>query len=207
MHGILRTSLCIWLIAVSVAAGQTQDDAKSDESAPSVTPAVAPAETPPRAEKAADAKVSASSPDADAPAAKADDGKLTFNFRYQPWQDVLDWFADQAGLSLLIESPPPGTFNYRDTRNYTATEALDVLNGVLLTKGYTLVRRGRMLVVVNLEDGVPPNLVPDVPLEELDERGEYELIRVLFPVWNMSPDQAAEEVQPILGRAGYRRRS
>jgi type II secretory pathway component GspD/PulD (secretin) len=131
-----------------------------------------------------------------------DDTQLTFNFRYQPWQDVLDWFAEQAGLSLLIESPPPGTFNYSDTKSYTPAEALDVLNGVLLTKGYTLVRRGRMLVLVNLEDGVPPNLVPDVPLEELDSRGEYELIRVLFPVWNMTPDQAAEEVQPILGPQG-----
>ncbi|HEX2473963.1 MAG TPA: secretin N-terminal domain-containing protein [Lacipirellulaceae bacterium] len=131
-----------------------------------------------------------------------DDVRLTFNFRYQPWQDVLDWFADQAGLSLLVESPPPGTFNYRDSRSYTAAEALDVLNSVLLTKGYTLVRRDRMLVLVNLEDGIPPNLVPDVPLEELDERGEYELIRVLFPVWNMTPEQAAEEVQEVLGPQG-----
>ena len=139
---------------------------------------------------------------ADEAPAVAEDVRLTFNFRYQPWQDVLDWFADQAGLSLLIESPPPGTFNYRDSRSYTPSEALDVLNSVLLTKGYTLVRRGRMLVLVNLEDGIPPNLVPDVPLEELDERGEYELIRVLFPVWNMSPEQAAEEVQPLLGPQG-----
>jgi type II secretory pathway component GspD/PulD (secretin) len=128
--------------------------------------------------------------------------RLTFNFRYQPWQDVLDWFADQAGLSLLLEAPPPGTFNYRDTRSYTPAEALDVLNSVLLTKGYTLVRRDRMLVLVYLEDGIPPNLVPDVPLEELDQRGEYELIRVLFPVWNMTPEQAGEEIQPLLGPQG-----
>ena len=47
----------------------------------------------------------------------------------------------------VLEAPPPGTFNYRDTRSYTPAEALDVLNGVLLTKGYTLVRRGRMLVL------------------------------------------------------------
>src|SRR3954451_8409584 len=130
------------------------------------------------------------------------DGRLTFSFRYQPWQQVLDWFAEQAGLSLLMESPPPGTFNYTDTRTYTPAEALDVLNGVLLTKGYTLVRHGRMLVVVNLEDGIPPNLVPDVPLAELDQHGEYELIRVLFPVWNMTPEQAAAEVQPLLGPQG-----
>ena len=103
---------------------------------------------------------------------------------------------------LLMESPPPGTFNYTDTRSYSPAEALDVLNGVLLTKGYTLVRHGRMLVVVNLEDGIPPNLVPDVPLAELDSCGEFELVRVLFPVWNMSPEQAAAEVQPLLGPQG-----
>lgn len=137
-----------------------------------------------------------------APTNKDNDERLTFNFRNQPWQDVLDWFAEQAGLSLHLEAPPPGTFNYRDTRSYTPAEALDVLNSILLTKGYTLVRRDRLLVLVNLEDGVPPNLVPDVPLEELDQRGEYELVRVLFPVWNMTPEQAAEEVQPILGPQG-----
>jgi type II secretory pathway component GspD/PulD (secretin) len=59
-----------------------------------------------------------------------------------------------------------------------------------------------MLVVVNLEDGIPPNLVPDVPLAELDQHGEYELVRVLFPVWNMTPEQAAQEVQPLLGPQG-----
>src|SRR5215211_5654784 len=47
-------------------------------------------------------------------AASSADSRLTFSFRYQPWQDVLDWFAQQAGLSLLMESPPPGTFNYSD---------------------------------------------------------------------------------------------
>jgi type II secretory pathway component GspD/PulD (secretin) len=130
------------------------------------------------------------------------DGKLTFSFRYQPWQDVLDWFADQNGLSLLMESPPPGTFNYRDPRRYTPAEALDVLNSVLLTKGYTLVRHDKMLVVVNLEDGIPPNLVSDVPLAELDQRGQYELIRVLFPVYNMTPEAAAKEVEPMLGPQG-----
>ncbi len=159
-------------------------------------------ETPVEAEKtpaAANAEAGAAEKES---APLKDDVRLTFSFRYQPWQDVLDWFADQAGLSLLVESPPPGTFNYRDSRSYTPAEALDVLNSVLLTKGYTLVRRDRMLVLVNLEDGIPPNLVPDVPLEELDERGEYELIRVLFPVWNMTPEQAAEEVQPILGPQG-----
>lgn len=132
----------------------------------------------------------------------AGDREFTFNFRYQPWQDVLDWFAEQADLSLVLESPPPGTFNYHDGRSYTAAEALDVINSVLLTKGFTLVKNGRMLVLVNLEDGIPPNLVTDVPLAQLDDHGEYEIIRVTFPVLNMSADEAAKEVEHLIGPQG-----
>jgi type II secretory pathway component GspD/PulD (secretin) len=186
MRYLRLAALCATLIGSSAlyAWGQNDGEARVEaEAAPAATEA-----KPASAEKES--------------ALLSDDVRLTFNFRYQPWQDVLDWFADQAGLSLLLESPPPGTFNYRDSRSYTTAEALDVLNSVLLTKGYTLVRRDRMLVLVNLEDGIPPNLVPDVPLEELDQRGEHELVRVLFPVWNMTPEQAAEEIQEVLGPQG-----
>ncbi|MEM1305660.1 MAG: secretin N-terminal domain-containing protein, partial [Planctomycetota bacterium] len=115
---------------------------------------------------------------------------------------MLDWFAERADLSLVLESPPPGTLNYRDDRRYTVGEAIDVLNSVLLTKGYTLVRRGRMLLLVNLEDGVPPNLVTDVPLAELDQRGDYELVRVLFRVRNLPAESVAEELESLLGPQG-----
>lgn len=130
------------------------------------------------------------------------DGRLSFNFRYQPWQEVLDWFAERADLSLVLEAAPPGTFNYRDNRDYSVGEALDVLNSVLLTKGYTLVRKGRMLLLVNLQDGIPPSLVTDVPLSELDERGQYELVRVLFRVGNLLPSEAADELRQLIGPQG-----
>ena len=186
--------------AVIVYAGQPA--CGQDRQAPASRPATLAKPTDAPASKTEPATAGTSAKAGSAPASPAADAKLTFNFRYQPWQDVLDWFAQQAGLSLLMESPPPGTFNYSDTRTYTPAQALDVLNGVLLTKGYSLVRHGRMLVLVNLEDGIPPNLVPDVPLAELEHRGEYELIRVLFPVWNMTPEHAALEVLPLLGPQG-----
>jgi hypothetical protein len=128
--------------------------------------------------------------------------KLKFNFRFQPWGDVLDWFAQQADLSLVMDSPPPGTLNYTDTREYTPAEALDLMNGVLLTKGYTLVRRERMLMVVNLEDGIPPNLVPFVPLERLDTLGEFELATTLFPLGKLSAEDAQAEIQRLIGPQG-----
>jgi type II secretory pathway component GspD/PulD (secretin) len=136
------------------------------------------------------------------PPARPANGKLRFSFRYQPWKDVLDWFAEQADLSLAIDAPPPGTFNYTDTREYTPAEAIDLLNSVLLTKGYTLVRRNRMLMLINLEDGIPPNLVDQVPMDELDQRGAYELVSTLFTVSQMTPEEAETEINKLLGPQG-----
>ena len=79
-----------------------------------------------------------------------------------------------------MDAPPKGTLNYVDPREYTQAQAIDLLNSVLLTKGYTLVRRDQMLMVINLEDGVPPNLITEVPADELDQYGEYELVWCLF---------------------------
>jgi type II secretory pathway component GspD/PulD (secretin) len=132
----------------------------------------------------------------------AGDGKLRFSFRYAPWQDVLDWFATEAGLSLHADAPPPGTFNYTDSRRYTPAEAIDVINSILLTKGFTLVRREKALILVNLEDGIPPNLVQRVAEQELDDRGEFELVSCLFALDILTPEEAETEIRKLLGPQG-----
>ncbi|MBN2476768.1 MAG: hypothetical protein JXB62_19315 [Pirellulales bacterium] len=127
---------------------------------------------------------------------------LRFNFRYQPWKDVIDWFAEQADLSYVGDMAPQGTFNYTDSREYTAAEAIDLLNSVLLTKGYTLVRRNRMLMLINLEDGIPPNFVTTIALEDLDDRGEYELVSVLFQLENVTSEEVEDEIRKLVGPQG-----
>ncbi len=128
--------------------------------------------------------------------------KLKFNFRYARWLDVLQWFAEQADMSLVLDAPPPGTFNYSDTREYTPAEAIDLLNGVLLTKGFTLVRRGRMLLLVDLKDGVPEGLVPRVEMSELDRHGKFELVTVQFPIGRRPVSTVVGEIKPLLGPHG-----
>jgi len=155
----------------------------------------------PMAEPPADEPAVAEAPKADPPVA-AGEAKLRFNFRYAPWKDVLDWFAEQADLSLVLDAPPAGTFNYTDNREYTPARAIDLLNSVLLTKGYTLLRRERMLMLINLEDGIPPALVERVPLEELDDRGQFELVSALFQLNKMTPEEAENEIKKLIGPQG-----
>ncbi|MFO7901534.1 MAG: secretin N-terminal domain-containing protein, partial [Pirellulaceae bacterium] len=128
--------------------------------------------------------------------------KLRFNFREQEWADVLDWFARQAGLALVMDKSPPGFFTYTSNKAYAPTEALDLLNSVLLTKGFTLIRRDRMLILVDLSAGLPTNLIPRVPEDEIGEHGDFQFITVLFPLAGRPVDTVVEEVQPLIGNYG-----
>ena len=131
--------------------------------------------------------------------------------RYQPWNDVLEMVARQAGLSLMVaDTLPTGTFNYTDDREYTATEAINLLNGFLFTQGFTLVRNQQMLVVVNLASGtLPTGLVPKITLNALDPAelneqryGSNEYVSVLVPLERRDVNQSINEITPFIGAFG-----
>jgi hypothetical protein len=176
---------------------QAEKPAEAKPAEAKVEPAK-PAEATPAEEKPEEAKPLEEKPEKSA----APEPRLRFNFRFQRWVDVLQWVARQADLSLVLDAPPPGTFNYSDARAYTPVEAIDLLNGVLLTKGYTLIRRERMLMLINLKDGIPEGFVPRLTMKELNKRGKFELVSVLFPLGRRSADEVNKEITPLLGPHG-----
>ncbi len=93
------------------------------------------------------------------PLASSRPKSIRFQFRATPWKDVLDWFARQANFSLYMVKVPDGTWDYTGTSEYTPAEAIDFLNGVLATKGYTLLRRDRLLMVWDRNDPIPPGML------------------------------------------------
>ena len=128
--------------------------------------------------------------------------RIRFNFRAQKWEQVLDYIADEAGLSLAMSEPPPGVFNYSDSKEYTPSEAIDLINGWLLTKGYTLIRRERLLMCLPLKDGLPANAVPRIKPEELATRGRFEIVSVLLPLEGRPIDKVQTELEAIKGTYG-----
>ena len=128
--------------------------------------------------------------------------KLKFSFRYAPWMDVLKLFAESANLSLDLNAMPPGTFSYYDTREYSPTEALDILNGYLLPKGFVLVRRDDFLVCISIDEEIAPNLVPVISADELAKRGKNELLTVVFPLQGVDVEQIAKEIEQVKGPQG-----
>lgn len=128
--------------------------------------------------------------------------KLMFQFREMKWDDVLNWFAGQQDLTLVMDRTPPGTFTYSDARTYTPSEGIDLLNSVLMTRNFALVRREKMLVVMELSDSIPIELLPRVTLEKLPERGRFELISVMFPLAGRPIEAVLSEVKPYLSSYG-----
>ncbi len=108
----------------------------------------------------------------------------------------------QAGLALVMDQAPSGEFTYSDSRSYSPTEAIDLLNSVLLTKGFTLIRRGRMLILADLSQDLPLNLIPRVTPEEIPEHGKFEMITVMFPLGRRPADTVEKEIKPLLGKYG-----
>ncbi len=137
------------------------------------------------------------------PGPRGGDGvKLSFNFRYAPWADVMKMFAETAGLTLDLNEVPPGTFNYLDNQEYTVTEALDVLNGYLLQRGFLLIRRDRFLACVNIDEPIPPSMIPTISVEELPQKGKYELVNLAIPLDMVEADKVVGEVRELLGPQG-----
>jgi type II secretory pathway component GspD/PulD (secretin) len=126
-----------------------------------------------------------------------DDGKLSFSFKGQDWEDVLEWLADVSNASLQMEEVPPGYLNLTSRGRYTVEQIQDLINSALINKGFTILRNGEVLIVSKL-DKLDKSLVPRVEPDELDQRGTYEFVKVFFDLKSLIAETTAEELKPML---------
>jgi type II secretory pathway component GspD/PulD (secretin) len=134
----------------------------------------------------------------------SDDGMWVIKFEFTPWKNVLEYFARKGGFSCATEKWPAGTLNYSDNKRYTTEQVIDVLNLHLMTKGFILVKKEKLLRLWDTaNDGpVPPELVPEISPDDLASRGEYELLTVYFQLDKWPPSEAEIEIKKRLGPYG-----
>ena len=129
---------------------------------------------------------------------------LYFQFVEQTWPEVLTWFAEQSDLSLVMNEPPSGTFTYRDMKGYSPRDAIDLLNSVLLTKGFSLVRRDRTMILMALNAELTSELIPTISFDQIEQRGRFEFVTILFPLGKrpaLAVDTAVQQLLKPYGRA------
>jgi len=132
------------------------------------------------------------------------------NFNAAPWSEVLKWLAKEAELSLQADLYPQGTFSYRDPfRRYSLSETMDVMNSVLLGKGYTLMKKQRVLMTVDLGGdnaeltrAFVRELAESVSIEELAKRGDFEIVKCVFTLERSTVEEIEKEVRLLMGPQG-----
>jgi type II secretory pathway component GspD/PulD (secretin) len=130
-----------------------------------------------------------------------DEGRVRFNFQGQPWLGILEWIAKVSHLSLDWQELPAGFLNLRTQQTYTIEEARDLINRHLLDRGFTLLKHGEILSVVNIKK-LDPSLVPRLEPEELAEARPHDFVRVSFALEWMTAETAVEELKSLISPNG-----
>ena len=126
---------------------------------------------------------------------------VRFSFAGVAWRDVIEWIAEEADLALHMDTVPSGSFNYRDPSPFTHEDAIDRINLFLLPEGYSLVRNGNLLSVINLSDPRSMQqldaMADLVTVKELESRKPHDVVKCLFPLGSLGAEDAVEELSAL----------
>ncbi|KAA1260913.1 Bacterial type II/III secretion system short domain protein [Rubripirellula obstinata] len=131
----------------------------------------------------------------------ASDGKIAFEFRNQPWVDLIHWLADISDQPLDWLELPGDRVNLRSPGRYTVAETRDLFNRYLLARGYTLLEIDGGLTVAKTAT-INPAIVPRVAPEDLGSLPSHSFVRTSLDVGWLSADKLSKELAPMISSNG-----
>jgi type II secretory pathway component GspD/PulD (secretin) len=129
------------------------------------------------------------------------EGPLRFAFEGARWREVIKWLADESDLALHIGDLPTGSFTYTDPNSFTHQQAMDRVNLFLLPLGFTLVRSGNLLSVLDLGDPRSVRqldaLAKLVSIKQLEQLEDHDVVKCIFPLGKLKAEEAVEELSAL----------
>lgn len=130
-----------------------------------------------------------------------EDGRVAFEFRNQPWVDLVQWLADISDRPLDWLELPGDRVNMRSPGRYTVEETRDLFNRYLLARGYTLLEIDGGLTVAKTAS-INPAIVPRVDVTKLASLPPHTFVRTSLDVGWLSADKLAQELAPMISGNG-----
>jgi type II secretion system protein D len=128
--------------------------------------------------------------------------EVTFSFKDQTWDEILDFFSRTTGLPIVREVPAPnGTVTYIYPEPYPLPEALETLNILLQTQGVMLRRESDRLFLQKLEEMRREN-IPTFIGTLPDEVTDDQVVTVLVPLVNAEATTVAEQLANLVATYG-----
>ena len=163
---------------------------------PELDPALAPKEPAPLIN--AEIVPAASAPKAAAAPAAVAKGTIMLNFQGAALSEVLNYLSEAAGFVIVQEAPVTGTVNVVSRQPITAEDAVDLVNAVLIEKGYVAIRNGRILKIVKrdgaqkrelpVHTGSDPELIPR----------KDQMVTQILPLRFGEASKLVENLRPLL---------
>ncbi len=129
------------------------------------------------------------------------DGRVAFQFRNQPWVDLIQWLADISEQPLDWQELPADKVNLASPGRYTVDETRDLFNRHLLARGYTLLELDGGITVMKTAD-INPGMVRRVEEKDLPTLQPHTFVRALMDVGWLSAEKLAEELKPMISGNG-----
>ncbi|MEM9645593.1 MAG: secretin N-terminal domain-containing protein [Planctomycetota bacterium] len=129
------------------------------------------------------------------------DGKVAFQFRNQPWVDLIQWLADISDQPLDWQELPGDKVNLASPGRYTVEQTRDLFNRHLLARGYTLLELDGGITVMKTAS-INPGMVRRVGEMQLHELQPHTFVRTLMDAGWLPAEKLAEELKPMISGNG-----
>lgn len=125
-------------------------------------------------------------------------GEIVLNFQGASLSDVLNYLSDAAGFVIVQEQPVSGTVNIVSRQPISAEEAVDLLNTVLIEKGYVAIRNGRILKIVSRRDAQKRDLPVQTGSDPEKIPRKDEMVTQILPLRFGEAAKLVENLRPLL---------
>ena len=128
----------------------------------------------------------------------AEDPQLMLNFQDVPLQSVLEYMSEAAGFIILGDTKVRGDVTILSKQPLNREEAVDLLDTILNEKGYTAIRRGRILKIVEKDKA----LIEDIPVKSGSDPADIPkkdvMVTQIIPIRFGNAGQLIENISELL---------
>jgi type II secretory pathway component GspD/PulD (secretin) len=125
-------------------------------------------------------------------------GGIRMNFQGASLVDVLNYLSEAAGFVIVQEAEVSGTVNIISHRAVSEEEAVELLNAVLIDRGYTALRTGRILRIVGRDEAIRRDLPVRSGADPALIPRRDEMVTQIIPVRYADASRLIENIRPLL---------